>query len=565
MRTSLVAIALGSAVLALGSNAHAQQAPAGQDGDRGEPRAHGKRDALELTTLRDLHERGVISQAELDAAIKDMGDSTGDHAVEGPSLVFGKWATTFYGFVEGDTIYDSTQSFSDLAGNAQVARPNGNAPPPPASQQTYAGSNGQTTFSVRNSRFGMRLKPPGSESVRSSGVLEFDFLGTQTVGYGAGQVSESAYFTSPLLRIRHAYFRVETPIVDVLAGQTWQLFGWQGDYQPNTVEIQGLPGQLYARTPQVRISKSFHGPVGVDLAVAAARPPSRASNFPELEGGVKVALESWKGLVTHGATGTAVQPASIALTADYRQFAVPGIDSLIPSDTVSTQSLSLAADAFIPIIPATRTKRDNALSFVGEVVYGGGIADMYTGLNGGVQFPFIPNINATDPQNLNPTPTWPQNIDNGLVDYDLATNNQTLNGGQPGSPTGAGQQGFVLHPVAWASWLLGLQYTLPGVDGKVWLSANYSHMQSRNGSLLGFNYWSTADFARVGNTGSLFYYYNTSEGQVRRREDWWDANVFYQPLEAVRVGAEFAQFIDRYVDGFTATNNRFQLSGYFLF
>ncbi len=113
--------------------------------------------------------------------------------------------------------------------------------------------------------------------------------------------------------------------------------------------------------------------------------------------------------------------------------------------------------------------------------------------------------------------------------------------------------------------MVGLQYYLPALAGKVWISGNYSHMQSQNGSLLGFNYWGTADFARTGGTNPGAYYFNTSTGQVRSSEDWWDANVFVDPLESVRLGLEFAQFIDHYVDGFTATNNRVQLSGFFLF
>ena len=43
-------------------------------------------------------------------------------AAEASSLVIGKWATTLYGFLEGDTIYDSTQSFTERPGNAQVLR-----------------------------------------------------------------------------------------------------------------------------------------------------------------------------------------------------------------------------------------------------------------------------------------------------------------------------------------------------------------------------------------------------------------------------------------------------------
>jgi hypothetical protein len=274
--------------------------------------------------------------------------------------------------------------------------------------------------------------------------------------------------------------------------------------------------------------------------------------IPEIEGGVRFALDSWTGMTTNGATATSIQPLSVGLSVDYRTFAVPAINSLVPTETVSTTSTSVAADAFIPVLPATKEKKDNALSLTGEIVYGGGIADMYTGLTGGVVFPYIPN--NTDFANV---PTWPQNIDNGLVDYDI----------NPG--------GFALHPIQWTSYVLGLQYYLPALKGKVWVSANYSHMQSRDSSFLG-NYSATSDFARsetaaMGLTGvnapvtTQSYYYAASTAQVRSGEDFWDVNLFFDPLASVRVGLELAEFIDHYVDGYTATNVRGQLSGFFLF
>src|SRR5438552_3357594 len=79
--------------------------------------------------------------------------------------------------------------------------------------------------------------------------------------------TESATFTSPSFRIRHFNVKLETPIVDVLIGQYWHLFGWQSIYHPNTVEIQGVPGQIYSRTPQIRISKTIKSaPVTLELA-----------------------------------------------------------------------------------------------------------------------------------------------------------------------------------------------------------------------------------------------------------------------------------------------------------
>ena len=62
----------------------------------------------------------------------------------GPQPIQGKWATTFYGFVEFDALHDSTQpgltSINDSQGNAALARPG-----------TYQASNGQTLFGARNS------------------------------------------------------------------------------------------------------------------------------------------------------------------------------------------------------------------------------------------------------------------------------------------------------------------------------------------------------------------------------------------------------------------------------
>jgi hypothetical protein len=492
--------------------------------------------AVDLTTLESLRERGILSQGEYELALRDIGASTGaGHAGDANSLVVGKWITTVYGFLEADAIYDTTQSFSDGAGNAQVLRPGGQAAPEPASPQTYGGDHGQTTFSIRNSRFGLRLRPPGTESVHTSGLLEMDFLGTQSIGTGTGQVSENQFFTSPTLRVRHAMFRVETPVIDILAGQYWHLFGWQSTYMPNTVEIQGLPGELYSRTPQVRLSKTFKGDaVTVEIAVAAMRPPSRASEVPEGEGGLRLVLNKWTGMQTVGATGTSIMPASIAITGDYRHFEVPEASTLVPTSMVHTDSGAGAVDLFLPILPAREDKRDNALSLTGELVYGAGIGDLYTGLNSGVQFPNIPNNTG-----LANTPTWPQNIDNGLVAYDI----------NPG--------GFALHAVQWTSAMVGLQYYLPGLHGRAWISGNYSHMESNN----------TSQFARAltDTPNPQNYYFQTSTAQVRKGEDWWDANLFFDPVRAVRVGLEFASFMDHYVDGFTAKNYRAQVSGFFIF
>jgi hypothetical protein len=496
---------------------------------------------VDITTLEHLRDQGILSQGEYELALRDIGASTGEgRAADANSLVVGKWATTLYGFLEGDSIYDSTQSFTDAAGNAQVLRPSGSTAPlapsisglpsgtvqPAQPTQGYLGNHGQMLFSVRNSRLGLRLRAPGTETVHTSAMLEMDFLGNQPSG-----VSQASYFTSPTMRIRHAMFRVETPVVDVMVGQYWHLFGWQEGYLPNTTEIQGVPGELYARAPQVRVSKTIRtSDVTLEAAIAAVRPPA-LSEVPEGEAGIRFALNNLLGMHTAGATGTSLLPASIAVTGDVRHFEIPEAASIMPTSQVSATSFAVAVDLFLPILPARPAKHDNALSVMGQLVTGSGISDLYSGMQSGVMFPFVPNLTQSPP--------WPMNVDQGLATYDIT----------PG--------GFALHPIQWTSLLAGIEYYLPGLGGRVWISGNGSHIQSNN----------TSQFARdnAAQPNPNVYFYPASQAQVRKGEDWWDANLFFDPVASVRVGLEFATFYDHYVDGFTATSYRAQASGFFIF
>jgi hypothetical protein len=460
---------------------------------------------VDLTTLRIMRQKNILSEDEYQSALRDLNDSTGALAADATSVVLGKWATTIYGFVEADSIFDTTQSFNDSAGNAQVVR-----------SSAYAGYHSRTQFGARNSRVGLRMKAPEFSGVRVSGVVEGDFLGTQSLGYATGQVTENQYYSSPIFRIRHMYVKAETDVVDVLMGQYWDLFGWQSGYHPNTVEIQGVPGQIYSRTPQIRISKTFKTePVTLELAMAAVRPPQRDSAWPEGQAGVRLAINGWTGVQTAGATSTSIQPASIAFTGDVRHVDLPNL-AATPTHDVSKNAASGAIDAFLPVIPASKGKLGNSLSLNGEFASGYGGADLYTGLTGGVTFPALPNLAGA-----NPAPAWPQDIDNGIATY---------------TSTGA------LEFIQWTSYLLGAQYYLPGLDGRMWVSANFSHMESSN-------------------TPKLF----AKSTKVRGAEDWWDVNLFGDVTPALRLGLEYAQFTDHYVDGNSPLNQRVQMSGFFIF
>jgi hypothetical protein len=461
---------------------------------------------VELTSLRLMLTKGLITQAEYDSAVSALTETSGARAADSnTNFIIGKWSTTLYGFAEGDYIYDTTQSFNDQTGAALVARPT-----------TYAGSNGRMQFAVRNSRIGLRFRAPEFHGIRASSLFEADFLGTSTPlnqsatppGY---QQTEQSFFTNPVPRIRHFYLNIETPIVDVLLGQTWHLFGWQGTYFPNTVLWQGLPGELYSRTEQLRITKSIKTTnFTFDVAVAAMRPPQRDSGVPEGEAGIHFAVNKWTATQTLGATGTTVAPLSIAVTGDARKVSVPYLNSTNakPTGSASKSSGAIAVDLFLPVIPGRKEEHDNSLSLLGEFATGYGIVDMFTGLASGVTWP------AIAPAAYNPQ------IDPGIVTYNSA---------------GA------LQFIQYTSFRGGLQYYLPGLRGKMWIAGNFSRVESSNASQLG------------------------APDATLKALDWFDALIMGDLTPAVRLGLEYANYNTEYGDAIHAIDHRVQLGTYYIF
>jgi hypothetical protein len=470
--------------------------------------------SVQMLSLDIMRDKGLITAAEYESAVHALNESIGaELAMKKQNLVFGKWSTTLYGFVEADSIYDSTRSLNDSAGNSLIARAG-----------SLNGDNSRWTFGARNSRLGFRIAAPETHGVRASAQVESDFLGTQLpVGNGPYCTgtscvnpafgTEGAFLTNPTFRIRHMNLKLETPVVDIMFGQYWQLFGWGSGYQPNTVEIQGIPGEVYARTPQFRISKTLKAdPISVDIAVAAVRPVQRDGGLPDGEAGLRFAVDSWTGVQTTGSTGTQTAPLSVGVSGLLRHVAVNDF----PAQGTNTHDLTLSAiavDGYLPLIPGTVESKDNSFSLNGEFATGYGDADMYTGLTGGLAFPST-------------TAGYSPDIDNGIVTFDSK-------GG--------------LHGIQWTSYIFGAQYYLPGVDGKLWVSGNYSHMESANSHFY-------ANGSTAGTTKS-----------VMAAEDWFDVNLFVDPVPAVRFGLEYANTNTMYVDGIHAINHRVQFSGFFIF
>jgi hypothetical protein len=258
------------------------------------------------------------------------------------------------------------------------------------------------------------------------------------------------------VRVRHAFVKLETRVVDVVAGQYYDLFGWGGYFYPGTVAYLGVPAQIYHRNPQLRLEKRIHlGSFELLAAVAAVRPGQRDAGIPDGQAGLKLAYGGWSGAATQGFGRPTLAPLCIGVSGLVRHFEVPAFRADPGSEAVTTNGYGLAASALLPIIPLkTLDDQSNALTLTGEFSIGRGIADMYTGMDGGSRFPLLPN-----PSMAAPAVQYPANVDPGLVTFD---------------------RNFNLKAISWRALVAGLQYHLPVDAGRVWLSGTYSRVWSED-------------------------------------------------------------------------------------
>lgn len=425
-----------------------------------------------------------------------------------PTMVKGSTELTFYGFVQLFGIYDTTQNLNEQQQNSGLQRPG-----------SYAGNHGQTQESARHSRFGFKIAHPVTDQIKASAQFEMDFLGNQpgnppTSGAAAG-ASEGAFYQNATMRFRHVFAKFETPYVDITAGQTWSLFGWQSYFHPNSVEIQGLPGQVYKRTAQFRLAKTIKTEAfDVDLALSAQRPPERDSATPDGVAGVKLTLNNYKGWRTRGANDSGLDGLAVGVSVIGRRFAVDEL-SATASKQVTKNGYGLSLDAMIPIIPATKASHENALTLTGSFVTGAGIADQYDGLNFGVANPALPT-----PMGATVAPAYFPNVDSGLVMY---------------------ASDATLHPIQVTSYMAGLQYYLP--INRVWLAVNYSHTESGNAANFGAKAWT--------------------------KSTYFDVNLFADLTSMWRIGLAYSHNTQTFAvaasDETDATNQRFLATSLLLF
>ncbi len=501
------------------------------------------------------------SATKADAAAASPGAVIGEPKKEvGPAT--SRWQLSIYGFLEFDGMNDSTQSFSDSPGNSPLLRSDGSSPAflPLGTNPygvTYGSKHARMQGTGRNSRIGFKLTPPEYAGMKATGVLELDFFGNQPSNPPA--TSEGAFFASPTPRIRHAYAKIETDVVDVLFGQYYALFGWQPLFFPATDSFLGIPNMVFGRTPQIRVSKTIKtDPVDVQLAVAALRPPQRDAAMPDLQGGVRIGVNGVKGAHGSGSGQPTLDSLSFGISGALRSFRVAEFtnnvgDPTTATDVAAAHGFGYSVDAMIPVIPISNLDdRANALTLTGSFVQGQGIGDLFTGgLTGGVHFPLPEGPGGPN------TGIYASNIDPGLVQY---ANYDPLN---PDSKN-------VLRVIHWTAFMVGFQYYVPPA-GKIVLSANYSRSKSDNivnntclapgqGGMPG-----VAGGPRQPCTLDQMIDLGDDPSRTFVQSDYYDANIFADITPAIRAGVSWQHVQQKFADDGKEKNDRYELSGFFFF
>jgi hypothetical protein len=409
------------------------------------------------------------------------------------------WKVLMGGFAELDMINDSTRSLTEVPGNTGIARPG-----------TPNGDNGRSQMSARNSRLAFSVLPPATEEWATKGYFEMDFLGYDPTP-NAGNPSEAGFFDNPTFRIRHLYLQAEKNGWTILAGQYWNLFGWQPANVLDTVSVAGVVGELYSRNPQVRLTKtmSLTDLLGTQIAIAATRPVERDSSIPNGEAGIRFTYAGWKGAFTAASGDVTADPMSIGLSGTVRDLAHPSGTAGQETHVVGS---ALAVDAVIPILPVSDSKDvSNSLVFSGEFTTGKGYGDLFSSWSGGLSYLATPAAAGS------PIP----NLDAGLAGFDA---------------NGAYQL------VDLQTFNVGLQYHLPW-QLNTWVNVSYAQLSSDNVNSL------TGSIA----AGSFSY----------NRLELITANLYHDFTANVRAGVEYAHMTTTYSDGVQAKNDRIQVSTWF--
>lgn len=213
------------------------------------------------------------------------------------------------------------------------------------------GTDGQSSISVKQSRFGVKgLMPTGGDTPITF-KFEFDLFGT---GADAGQTT---------FRLRHMYAEWGS----ILAGQTNSLF-MDGDVFPNTIDYWGPPGMVFYRNVQIRWTP-FRNDSG-HFSIAIERPGNDVD-----PGNIRL-LEGFQGAEVQNDETMPDLTAQWRVNGDWGHFQAAGILRKVGYEfrATSADSWSSGSETGWGINLGTAINVLGSDKILLQVVYGDGIA-----------------------------------------------------------------------------------------------------------------------------------------------------------------------------------------------
>ncbi len=481
------------------------------------------------------------TQADMDKFNSEFHNSFQNLIPDAPppgySTMMGKWVTTMYGFVQVDTVYDSSNSYNNWPFNAApvsngsfVNAGTGAGAPSTVGSPRYG-------MDVNNSRIGFALSSPVYNGYKIRALLEMDFLANpgETLDGGGNAAGSTGtglgYVTNPIFRIRHFFFDVTTPSWgNVLVGQYWSLFGEQPYNIQNNLQIAPGPGTAYGRFPQIRWYKNLHlSDTGVMLepAVAVMTPPTTTGSIPAFTEALKLSDSNLMTEMMIGDTGKGQFPASLSISGIEQNYS--GYDNLSSGTSAklndagnvgfNSWTAAGAVDLILPIIPIKDGKPGNNLTLQAEYTWGQGDAWQFPNLTFGLG--------------------GPQVVGSGFQGNGIVANNQFM-------------------PLDIQTYNADLQYYFPD-DARTSVVLgiavdNASNLQQLSGSFGG------SVIGGAASTNGLYTYLQPDTHLTFAYADLW-----HDFTPQVRAGLEFGQYDAVYVGGANALDNRVMMSWFYLF
>lgn len=301
----------------------------------------------------------------------------------GQEPVTSRFKLAIGGYIKPEFVYrdkgGTGAATGNIAGGSTVVAPNG----------TLAGANGEFIGSTAESRFNFALTAPDWRGMKPTAFLEMDFLGA------GGAVPNNPPF---VFRTRHAFIRLSGEGLggswNLLFGRTWQVWSLAPIYSGSTLQF-GAGAHMGDRSQQLRLQHSWK--VFRDLTwentIAAETERNQTEAFAEVPHGSiqsRLFYGGWQGF-----QGGAARPLNLAVGATVGRAKATPLNQV--GGTVSTQTTrsvtnvewAVRGGMFLPILPGrSRTDRTWALSAMGTVGYGEGIANQYAA-------GWTPLVNAT--------------------------------------------------------------------------------------------------------------------------------------------------------------------------